>query len=122
MPRSEMQDVLLKAGWPGEQVRRALDAFADVAFPIPVPRPVAAVSARDAFMYGGDVCHADRQRVQPGRSVLRSDQLIAVVYTFLGGELTLRFVLKVAVVALIARTVFGYYRWDLGEDEETPET
>lgn len=196
MPRSEMQDVLLKAGWPGEQVRRALDAFADVAFPIPVPRPVAAVSARDAFMYVvmfatlivsaynlGDLCFdlinyalPDTARRPAGAFALQTirwslsalivafpvflytamlirqdiardptkralkvrrqltylmlfiaacvliGDLIAVVYTFLGGELTLRFVLKVAVVALIAGTVFGYYRWDLGEDEETPET
>ena len=34
----------------------------------------------------------------------------------------MRFMLKVVVVAAIAGTVFGYYRWDLGEDEATPET
>jgi hypothetical protein len=45
-----------------------------------------------------------------------------VVYTFLGGELTARFLLKLVVVAIIAGAVFGYYRWDLGEDEATPET
>ena len=197
MPRTEIQDVLLKAGWPAEQVRRALAGFADVAFPIPVPRPVAAVSARDAFMYVvmfatlivsaynlGDLCFdlinyalpdtarrpaAEAFALQTIRwslsalivafpvflyaaTLIRRDiardptkrtlkvrrqltyvmlfiaacvligDLIAVVYTFLGGELTVRFVLKVAVVALIAGTVFGYYRWDLGEDEATPET
>ena len=32
-------------------------------------------------------------------------------------ELTLRFVLKVAVVGLIAGTIFGYYLWDLRREE-----
>ena len=195
VPRSELQDVLLRAGWPAEQVRRALAGFAEIGFPIPVPRPVAAVSARDAFMYvvmfatlivsaysAGDLSFdlinyafpdSARSVRQPTlRSIrwslsalvvafpvflytavlIRRDiardptkralkarrqltyvmlfiaacvligDLIAVVYTFLGGELTVRFVLKVAVVALIAGTVFGYYRWDLGQDEASPET
>jgi hypothetical protein len=195
-PRAELQDVLLKAGWPAEQVRRALAGFAEIAFPIPVPRPVTAVSARDAFMYVvmfatllvsayslGDLSFdlINYAVPDPGRrsaeafvlqairwslsalivafpvflytaALIRRDiardptkralkarrqltyvmlfiaacvligDLIAVVYTFLGGELTVRFVLKVAVVALIAGTVFGYYRWDLGQDEASPET
>lgn len=40
-----------------------------------------------------------------------------LVYNVLGGELTLRFVLKVLVVALIAGGVFGYYLWDLRREE-----
>lgn len=44
--------------------------------------------------------------------------LTTLVYNVLGGELTLRFVLKVAVVAVIAGTVFGYYLWDLRKEEE----
>jgi hypothetical protein len=195
MARGELHAVLLKAGWPPEQVRRALEGFADVVFPIPVPRPVQAVSARDAFMYVvmfatlivsayslGDLAFdlinyaiPDPARDYPrpalqairwslsalivafpvflyAAALIRRDiardptrrtlkarrrltyvmlfiaacvligDLIAVVYTFLGGELTVRFVLKVMVVALIAGTVFGYYRWDLGQDEASPET
>ncbi|HCQ98761.1 MAG TPA: hypothetical protein DIU48_05035, partial [Acidobacteria bacterium] len=37
--RTEIQDVLTKAGWDSKQVRAALAAFADVEFPVPVPRP-----------------------------------------------------------------------------------
>lgn len=44
--------------------------------------------------------------------------LIALVMNLLGGELTLRFFLKVAVVGIIAGLIFGYYRWDLGHDEK----
>lgn len=40
-----------------------------------------------------------------------------LVYNLLGGELTLRFVLKVLVVAFIAGGVFGYYLWDLRREE-----
>ena len=43
--------------------------------------------------------------------------LVALVYNLLGGELGLRFVLKVLVVAAIAGTVFGWYLRDLRRDE-----
>ena len=41
-----------------------------------------------------------------------------LVYNLLGGELTIRFVLKVLTVAIIAGTIFGYYLWDLRADEQ----
>src|SRR5690606_24447125 len=43
--------------------------------------------------------------------------LIAAVYNLLGGELTLRFALKVLVVGAIAGTVFAYYLIDLRREE-----
>lgn len=43
--------------------------------------------------------------------------LIALVTSLLGGEITLRFILKVLVVGLIAGLIFGYYLWDLRRDE-----
>ncbi len=43
--------------------------------------------------------------------------LIALVYGFLGGDLTVRFALKVVTVAVIASGVFGYYLVDLRRDE-----
>ncbi len=43
--------------------------------------------------------------------------LISLVYYMLGGELTIRFILKVLVVGAIAGTVFGYYLRDLRRDE-----
>lgn len=36
-----------------------------------------------------------------------------LIYNFLGGELSLRFILDLAAVALVAGVVFGYYIWDL---------
>jgi hypothetical protein len=44
--------------------------------------------------------------------------VVALVYNLLGGELTTRFVLKVAVVGAIAGGVFWYYLGDLGADEQ----
>jgi preprotein translocase subunit SecY len=43
--------------------------------------------------------------------------LITLVGSLLSGELTTRFLLKVAVVLLIAGTAFSYYLWDLRRDE-----
>lgn len=43
--------------------------------------------------------------------------LTALVYGFLGGELSLRFALKVVTVAVIAGSIFSYYLWDLRKEE-----
>ncbi len=51
VPRALIEQTLIEAGWRPEPVRKALAGFADVAFPIPVPRPRPYLSARDAFLY-----------------------------------------------------------------------
>lgn len=43
--------------------------------------------------------------------------LIALVHALLGGDLTLRFVLKVLVVGAIAGAIFGFYLVDLRREE-----
>ena len=48
--------------------------------------------------------------------------LTTLVYYFLGGEVTLRFFLKVLTVGAIAGTVFLHYWWDLRSAEQEPET
>jgi hypothetical protein len=50
-PRPRIADVLKKAGWPQDQIDGALAAFAEVDFPLPVPRPRRYGSAREAFLY-----------------------------------------------------------------------
>src|SRR3546814_11040 len=50
-PRPAIEAALAQAGWPAEQARDALDAYADVAFPVPVPKPRPYLSAREAFLY-----------------------------------------------------------------------
>ncbi len=49
--RTEVADVLHRAGWARNQVGDVLGAFADLDFVIPVPRPRPYLSARDAFIY-----------------------------------------------------------------------
>ena len=49
--RVDLKDVLGRAGWAAGDVQGALTSFAEVEFPIPVPRPQPYLSARDAFMY-----------------------------------------------------------------------
>ena len=196
LARADIEAVLLRAGWPPEQVHRALAGFADIEFAIPVPRPIPTVSAREAFMYVlmfatlfvsaynlGDLLFdiIDRRfpdPVSPRAEVftlqsirwalsalivafpiflwmawliarlVRADptkrasrirrrltyitlfiaacvligDVITVVYSFLGGELTTRFVLKVITVGAIAGTAFGYYLSDLRVEEKEPET
>lgn len=193
--RSDLHAVLIRAGWPQDQVSRALATFADVEFAIPVPRPVATVSAREAFMYVlmfatlflsaynlGDLLFSIINRAFPDPAapryestlqsirwslsslivafpiflwvawliarLVRTDptkrssrirrqltyvtlfaaacviigDVITVIYSFLGGELTVRFVLKVITVGVITGSVFGYYLSDLRAEEREPET
>ena len=51
LPREQLEETLLEAGWPRDQVRSALGEFADIRFPIPVPRPKPYLFAREAFVY-----------------------------------------------------------------------
>jgi hypothetical protein len=193
VPRSEIQTVLLGAGWRAEEVTKALGAFAEIDFPIPVPRPKPYLSARETFLhllqftalyfsawdlgrlfflfidrafpdpavsrYGDYISDQIRWSVSSlviafpifllvTRSLARAaardvekrsskvrkwltymtlfvaatvlaGDLVTLLYNLLGGELTTRFLLKAATVALIAGSVFGYFLWDLrGEERE----
>jgi len=44
--------------------------------------------------------------------------LITLINSFLSGELTARFALKVLTVLVVAGVVFGYYLWDLKRDAD----
>lgn len=192
MSRQAIQETLLKAGWNVDEVHTALEAYADVDFPIPVPKRKPYLSAREAFLYlvmfltlyissfsFGTLLFQFVNRWLPDplqngyyfeniagiirqaaaaliitfpiflfvswliSSIMARDpdkrgskvrkwltyitlfvaagiiigDLITLVTNVLAGELTLRFVLKVLVVLLIAGTIFGYYLWDLRQDE-----
>lgn len=190
--RDSIRDKLLEARWPEDDVATALDAFADVEFPIPVPRPKPYLSAKDAFLYlvlfstlyltGVGVVtllfafihEAFPDPAAPGLPVaeiarwwtaslligfplflwlsrrtylvIRRDpekrtskvrkwltyltlfvaagvilgDLITLVYYLLGGGVTWRFVLKVLSVGTVAGAVFGFYLWDLKQDDRDP--
>ena len=49
--RAAIKAALDKAGWPKDQIESALSAFAEIDFPLPVPRPKSYGSAREAFLY-----------------------------------------------------------------------
>jgi hypothetical protein len=193
--RQQLEMVLAAAGWTPDQVRGALAAWADVAFPVPVPRPRAQLSAREAFLYlllfstlyltawhlgsllfdlvnhalpdpadaqfragnlgpsmrwsiatlavafpvfaflarhiGMELARHPEKRLSPVRRWLTYltlfiaagaliGDLIVLVYNVLGGEASLRFLLKVGVVGAIAGTIFGYYLVDLRREEHEP--
>lgn len=44
--------------------------------------------------------------------------VITLLYNYLGGDMTVSFFLKIAVVLLAAGAVFGYYMWDLKKDAD----
>ncbi len=192
IPKPEIQAALRKANWEDDEIKAALGLYADVDFPIPVPRRKPSTTAREAFIYlvlflclyitafsfgsllfhfinrwipdailpyesGGDLS-AVRQAVaslivafpvylwlssiiakairkDPDRraskvrkwltymtlfiaaGVIIGD-LITLLFNLLGGELTVRFTLKVLAVLLIAGLIFGYYLWDLRQEEK----
>jgi hypothetical protein len=192
LPRTDIEGVLLEAGWPGDQVRAALGSFAEIEFPVPVPRPNPSISAREAFLYlvmfvslyisafslgsllfqfinmafpdpalaarpvtmvddairwsvsllvvtfpvfvfvarliQQDVARDPSRRASRVRRWLTyltafvaagflMGDVATLVYNVLGGELTVRFLLKAFTVASIAGVVFGYYLKDLKRDE-----
>ena len=180
------------AGWPEEQVRGALAAWAEVPFVVPVPRPRPSLSARDAFLYlvmfatlyvsawqlgsllfdlinyafpdpadpgyridrlgssmrwaassvliafpvfvfvarllSRELARNPLKRLSPVRrwltymtlflaaTALVSD-LIVLVYNVLGGELSVRFLLKVLVAGAISGAIFTFYLLDLRREE-----
>ncbi len=193
--RDKMKAALLEAGWQEDEVRNALASYAEVAFPIPVPKRKPYLSAREAFMYlvmfltlyvtafsVGTILFQlvnlwlpDPAQIAYGyasdysTSLIRSStaaiiitfplflfmarllqraikrdpskrsslirkwltyitlyfatgiivgDLITLVTYVLNGDLTLRFVLKVLVVLVIAGSIFGYYLWDLRTEEK----
>ena len=191
--RDTIAATLGNAGWSQAQVQRALGAWADVESAVPVPKPRASLSAREAFFYllmfaalylaAWHACSllfdilnkvmpdaADTYRfgesdvrsmrwstatlivtlpvfLWMARIVARTDSndplarlspvrrwltyltlflaaitltsdTVTLVSNLLAGDLTLRFVLKVLVVALVAGSVFTYYLFDLRRGEE----
>ena len=191
--RDAIEAALAAAGWAPEQTRDALNAYAEVDFPVPVPKPRPYLSPREAFLYlvlfatlylsayhlGGllfdlinrafpdaadpayaarNIAHSMRWSVASlviafpvflfvarhlGKELARSPvkrlsavrrwltyltlflaatvlvgDLITLVYNLLGGELSVRFVLKVLVVGVIAGAIFGYYLLDLRREEK----
>jgi hypothetical protein len=190
--RAAIVSALHQAGWPAEEVSNALGAYADVAFPVPVPLPRASLSAREMFLYlvlftalyfsawnfgrllfefidrafpdvtqrrygngyslenirwsvsalivafpvflwtgryvGKRLASNPAGRLSPARrwctyitlfiavSILIGDGT-TLIYNLLGGELTVRFVLKALVVAGIAGAALLYYLRDLRHEE-----
>lgn len=51
IPREEIREALLKAGWQADEIKTALAAYAEEPFPIPVPKRKPYLSAREAFEY-----------------------------------------------------------------------
>ncbi|MBP7462438.1 MAG: hypothetical protein KBA26_14230, partial [Candidatus Delongbacteria bacterium] len=191
--RSELKQILIQAGWDLEQVQDALAEFAELDFPLPVPKPRPYLSAKEAFLYfmlfstlvlsafhlgalgftfidliwpdplsgtdGITQAHESirwtlstlmivfplfliirriiqrNAQLQPGKPGSRIRKwltyltllvaagtligdMIALLSSFLGGDITLRFLLKTGVIGLIAGTTLIYYLLDLRQTEE----
>ena len=185
--RVSIKEALLLAGWQEQEIVKALNSFAEVDFPIPVPKKKPYLAAREAFLYlisfitlyisafsfgalifsfidiwfpdplrfGGGVPRTaiaslivafpiflvitralhkgaakDPERKESrikkwltyltlviAAGVLIGD-LITVLSSLLGGELSMRFFLKASTVFLVAGSIFGYYLSDLQKEEK----
>jgi Domain of unknown function (DUF5671) len=189
--RAQIGEALISAGWPKAEAAAAIDGFADISFPIPVPRPRPYLSAREVFIYGIqflalyisayalgrlffnfiDRAFPDQLAANTYRSVnadIRwsvsflivafplflwmhnyTNRLITqdptkraskprkwvtyltllfatmclicdvgtLVYYTLGGELTIRFLLKVITIGILAGGIFAYFITDQRKDE-----
>ena len=51
LARPDVEQAMLQAGWTTDQARDAMGAFAEVPFPVAVPRPRPSLSAAEAFEY-----------------------------------------------------------------------
>lgn len=194
--RKDLNEVLARSGWSAPQVRGALAEFAEVDFPIPVPRPRPYLDARDAFLHlilfvtlyvsgfqlgalvfefidraWPDPAFATPIRIAAARNAIRFataslivaapvflyvsrligrairqdatkrnstirrwltyltlfvasailiGDVIALVYNALGGELTERFILKIATIGAIAGGSFAFYLRNIRSDENGP--
>jgi len=189
--RQEISDILRRAGWVQPDIEAALDAFANITFSIPVPRPKPYLSAREVFIYlilfaalyaaafslGAlifeliDRSSPDPLEIQSLNFMRLSDDRIrwdismimvafplffftfravakdptkrasrprkwltyltlfvagmalvgdtaVLIYNMLGGELTIRFLLKVATIAIIAGGMFSYFIGDMRKEEK----
>ncbi len=193
--RQEISDILRRAGWAEPDIKAAIDAFADVTFPVPVPRPKPYLSAREVFVYlilfvalyaaayslGAllfeliDRSFPDPLQLQSPNIIRFSDDRIrwdvsmiivafplfcftfravtrglakdptkrasrprkwltyltlfvagvslvgdtaTLIYNMLCGELTIRFLLKVATIAIIAGGIFAYFIEDMRKEEK----
>ncbi len=194
--RAEIKQALKLAQWQDDEIKTALDAYADQEFSIPVPKRTPYLSAGEAFKYlvlfltlycsaislgtilfqavnrnfidiisGGYMAIDDTtitgtirfatamlvvafpiffwisyistkamlknpdkrsSRVRKwltyitlfiASGVIIGDS-ITLVYNFLSGELTTRFILKCIIVGIITGCIFGYYLLDLRGEEE----
>lgn len=189
--RQAIRQALSQANWPEEEVTAALAAYAEVDFPVPVPRRRPYLSAREAFIYlllfvclyisafsfgslmfefiegwfpdalkSWQDYSVESVRMSSASLIvafplflwltrltvkaIKSDpdkrsskirkwltyitlfvaasfiigDLITLFFNLFGGELTVRFLLKVLTVLVIAGLIFGYYLWDLKKEEK----
>jgi len=188
--KKDIAQALEGAGWPIAQINSSIEAYADIAFPIAVPKPRPSLSARDAFLYlvlfstlyygswhlgsllfsfidkaypnptdsyypsiwdsrrwstaaiiiafpvffylsyyiGVQIKKNPLKRLSPIRRWLTYITLFiaavtllgdttTLVFNLLGGDLTIRFILKILTVAIISGTGFVYYLLDLRKEE-----
>ena len=188
--REEIRAALASASWTDDAIEHALASFAEIPFPVAVPKPKPRLQAREAFLYllsfitlyissfsfgvllftfinkwfpdalnpssapffdlktplaaiviafplysvltwklAKDAVRNLERRQSDIKKLLTYltlviaaaviiGDLIAVVSHLLGGELTVRFVLKVATILLITGSIFGYYLWDVQNGEK----
>ena len=191
--RDRIREVLLQAGWQADRVDRVLEEYAEIDFPLPVPKPRPSLSARETFFYlllfvtlyisafnFGSLLFIFIEQAFPDPAMAASSfewissrvrgslsslvvafplflylsrkianelqtapaghssgvrrwltyltlfiaaciilgDVSALLFSLLGGELTVRFILKVLVVGSLAGVIFIYYLQGLRSEEQ----
>lgn len=191
--RKDIEKALAKAGWQEDEVSQALEGYAEMDFPVPVPKRRPYTSAREAFLYlllfltlyisawsfgtivfqfinrllpdaleasyvydstaeilrmgtaslivafpiflwiSSILAKATKRDPEKRNSKVRKwltyitlfitagviiGDAITLVFSFLQGELTLRFILKVLTIGAISGSIFGWYLWDLRNTDD----
>lgn len=111
-----------KPDFSGDAIRWSIASLI-VAFPVflYVSRWVGGTIRRDPTKRGSKIRKQLTYLTLFVAAVVLISDFIVLVFNFLGGELSVRFGLKVLTVAAIAGTIFGYYLWDLRLEEKEPE-
>ncbi|MDP3970954.1 MAG: DUF5671 domain-containing protein [bacterium] len=55
-------------------------------------------------------------------AIIMTGDLVAIINSYLNGELSIRFALKALSFIVVAGTIFGYYFWDVKKDAPAPQS
>ena len=112
--REQLEETLLEAGWQKDQVRDEMGRFADIDFPVAVPRPKPYLTAQEAFVFLVLFSSLYMSAFSLGGLVFQfinrafPDPAIDPMYALIASQQAIRWTISLLVVAF---PVFVYTTW-----------